>query len=125
MFRKAVIIYHALFATAILTTDSDEGELTTQAACASARDVRLAGAGASLPSIIYAEWYALYGYNRQKQAVHCTNVQTSYTSYDSGLGKLVIFEEDQLYQYGASEIPMTGFEASMKPTLATVPILAG
>lgn len=117
--------YIVLLVCSLTSQSYEDGSLSNQSAILSAAGIRLAGAGASFPSILYNEWFALYSYNRQKQDVDSTNVQASYTTYDSGLGKLVIFDEEPFYQYGASEVPLNSFEASMKPTLATVPAIAG
>ena len=99
--------------------------LTSQTTAESENTISVVGAGASLPATVYYEWLALYSYSRQKQPTDSVQITPSYTSYDSNLGKLVMFDQSHSYNYGTTEIELTSFEAKMNPTLATVPILAG
>jgi len=121
-----------LFATSVLvsygrtlsTTPSTATSLSPSVT-AGQSSVYLLGSGASLPSTLYYEWMALYSYTRQRQLRDSTIVLPSYTTYDSNLGKYVMFEQSEIYQYGATEIELNSFEVSMKPTLTMVPVVAG
>ena len=83
--------------------------------------VNLRGIGASFPGPVYTKWQSCYKYERN----YFVDIVPSYDIKGSGVGKQMIMEEPENYEYAGTEAVLTPQDYADYPDLQMIPTMAG